>query len=108
TQNNQQGFRWVNPQQQGQDGHLEITGKVRKAWGGQRPGVKQSKIKVVAYGALGQNIASQLRAGALLWVKGELSVKSFQYRQGPKAGQWGTNVEVQLRDGRNAEPSFAI
>jgi hypothetical protein len=50
------GFRWV-PGQPGRDGKLEVNVKLREAWGGSNPGVRQSKIKMVAFGDLGEQVA---------------------------------------------------
>jgi len=108
TRDNQNGSKWVEGKAQGQEGHAEVTLKLRKAYGGRNPGVKQVKQKIVAYGALGQNLLANIRPGVILRIIGELNVRNFQYGQGPKAGQWGNDVNVTIKDARNGELPFEV
>ena len=102
------GFCW-RPGQEGREGRLEITLKLRKAWGGYTPGVRQTKIKLIAYGPWGQALAGQLRPGLIVRAIGEIKISHFKIQQGPRAGQWSTSAQVHLRDGRNhGEVSFEI
>ena len=101
------GFQWINGQQ-GKEGHLEITVKIRRSWGGQHPGVSQSKVKVIAYGQLGQAIMNQIRPGTIIRAVGEGKVSCFQKKQGPQAGQWTTSVQVQLRNNPGGEVPFEV
>lgn len=103
------GFRWMNANNPQGEGHLEITVKIRRAWNGQRgAGVNQSKVKVIAYGALGQAIMQQIRTGSIIRAVGEGKVSNFQKRQGPQAGQWTTSVQVQLRQTQGGEVPFEV
>ena len=101
------GIKWKDGQNGG-EGHLEIELKLRKAWGGQNPGVKQSKVKLIAYGQLGQQLMNQVRTGMIVRAVGEIKVSNFKYNQGPKAGQWATTCQIQLRGGQNTEVPFEV
>ena len=108
TQGSPQGAKWVNAQQPGQDGHAEITLKLRKAWSGRTPGVKQSKLRLVAYGQLGQTLMQQVRPGVIVRAIGEVSISNFQSKSGQNAGQWITSVNIQIREGKNGEIPFEV
>jgi single-stranded DNA-binding protein len=108
TKANPTGVKWVNAQQQGQDGHASITLKMLKSWNGRTPGKKQSKLTVVAYGQFGQGVMQQLRPGMMLRVVGELKVSNFQSTGGQNTGQWITTVSIQIGDGKTGEVPFEI
>ena len=102
------GIKWV-PGRDGKDGHIQVKLKVRKSWNGRNgSGVKQTLVKLVAYGQLGQALGGQIRPGAMLKVCGELSISNFKSTQGQNAGSWVTEVQIQLRDGRDGRAPFEV
>ena len=102
------GIQWRNGNN-GKEGHLEVKLKLRKSWQSQSGGgVKQSKVTVVAYGQLGQTLGNQIRTGTMLRVVGEVSVTNYRAQSGRNAGNWVTNCQIILRDGRNSEPPYEV
>lgn len=103
SQNNPQGFAWRNGNN-GNEGHVVIVGKIRKAWGGKSPGVKQSKIRIKCYGQMGQWIANNIQPGMLLYIKGETICVRFQNNQ----GQWVDDTHVQIKEAKQGDVTFHI
>jgi len=101
------GISWKDGQN-GKQGHLELTIKLRKAWDGQNPGVKQTTVKVIAFGQLGQQIRGQVRPGLIIRAVGEIKINRFPIKSGPQAGQWSTSVQILLRGGQNSEVPFEV
>jgi hypothetical protein len=101
TQNAPNGFVWRNGNN-GNEGHVVISGKIRKAWGGRSPGVKQSKIRIKCYGQMGQWLSNNLQPGMLIYVKGEVICVRFQNNQ----GQWVDDTHVQIKEAKQGDVTF--